>query len=146
MLVYKAAAIVLALNKHCVIARVVHHRPRCPGRAAGKRHPFSPPCSWNPPAQGLFSLHSGAAVPALARSLGVPGRWARCWEADAASGLGAERWFDSGDSSDYAANSLLRLWNGDSNAIPSPAVSFNISRLVRHLILCKWETDQLCLR
>lgn len=28
----------------------------------------------------------------------------------------------------------------------SPAVSFNISRIVRHLILCKWETYQLCLR
>ena len=28
----------------------------------------------------------------------------------------------------------------------SPAVSFNISRIVRHLIRCKWETYQLCHR
>lgn len=33
----------------------------------------------------------------------------RAREAEAVSGLGAEPWFDSGDSFGYAANSLLRL-------------------------------------
>lgn len=41
-------------------------------------------------------------------------------EVDVICGLGAERWFDSSDSFDYAANSVLRLRNGDSNAILFP--------------------------
>lgn len=54
------------------------------------------------------------------RGHGVPGRRARLRREDVTSGLGAERWFDSGDSFDYAANSLLRLRNGDSSAILFP--------------------------
>lgn len=55
------------------------------------------------------------------RSLGArEPRCAHLWEVDAIPGLGAERWLDSGDSFDYAANSLLCLRNGASNAILFP--------------------------
>lgn len=74
-----------------------------------------------------------------------PERWSRLW-AEAAFCLGAE-------ACSGLVTYLITLWilfsiceMGMATLAFSPAVSFNISRTLRHLILCKWETYQLCLR